>query len=332
VNLIGKVATRLPPDAAGTILRLIAGRWYERPRKRHDYNSWYPIIGKLVRRLAACPEQTAMFRRDHPYLLVAAQVRRSDLPRYNRRRQALAWVRGSGRRYRLVQEAFRALGYPDLEDACAKADGFTITRDPDPGEIRRIAILESVAKALLPDLLDQIELPPCKVIENPCAAWQGMTTCIRADVTNARWRGLRIRYRLPYVALKATLLHHDGFGDAVSTYLHELGHMFGGDNSAAFSHRRLAASLGQENGFRWPRSRPRPPRQGWTGDVTRHRRAAAWGNVLQVCFAQRTPVRSVRRWPKNRKPGPISGSGLAWSKAARQPATSWPVRPFADAR
>ncbi len=235
VKMIGKVAARLPPDAADAVLRIFAGRWYERPRKRYDFDSWYPIIDKLVHRLATSPEQTEGFRHDNPHLLVAVQVKRSDLPRYNRRRQALAWIRGSGRRYRLVQEAFRALGYPDLEDACAVANGFTITRDPDPGETRRIAVLESVAKTLFPDLLEQIELPPCQVIANPSAAWKGMTTCIRTDAT-ARWRGLHVRYRLPYVALKSTLLHQDDFGDAVSTYLHELGHMFGGDSSAAFSH------------------------------------------------------------------------------------------------
>jgi hypothetical protein len=247
VKLIGKVATRLPPDAADKVLRIFAGRWYDRPRKRYDFDCWYPIIDKLVCRIAICPEQTAAFRADHPHLLVAAGVKRSDLPRYNRRRQALAWVRGSGRRYRLVQDAFRALGYPDLEDACEDADGFTITRDPDPHETRRIAILEAVAETLFPDLIEQIALPPCKVIDNPNAAWQGMTSCIRIDPNSARWRGLRIRYRLPYLALKATLLQQDGFSDAVSTYLHELGHLFGGDSSAAFSHalsEMLSAAVG----------------------------------------------------------------------------------------
>jgi hypothetical protein len=104
--------------------------------------------------------------------------------------------------------------------------------DPD----RRVAILESLAAPLFPDLLGQVELPPCKVIENPAAVWQGMTSCIRAGDATARWRGLRIRYHLPYVALRAGLLHRDRFGDAVSTYLHELAHMFGGDSSAAFGH------------------------------------------------------------------------------------------------
>jgi hypothetical protein len=37
------------------------------------------------------------------------------------------------------------------------------------------------------------------------------------------------------VALKAGLLADGLFGDAMSTYLHELAHMFGGDSSAVFS-------------------------------------------------------------------------------------------------
>ena len=247
VDLTARVASLLSADAADAVLRILARRWYERPRKRYDFDSWYSIIDRLVRRLATCPRQTARFRADNPHLLVAARVRRSDLPRYNRRRQALAWLRDSGQGYRLVQEAFRALGYPDLEDACAEADGFTITRDPGPDETRRIAILESVAKTLFPDLLEQIELPPCKVIENPRAAWQGMTVCVPRAAPADRWRGLRIRYQLPYVALQATLLQQQDFGAAVSTYLHELAHSFGGDSSAAFSHalsEMLAATVG----------------------------------------------------------------------------------------
>lgn len=236
VKVISQIAGHLPPDAAARLLRMLTRRWYERPRKRYDFDSWYPIIRTLVQKVGACPRQTRQWRADYPHLLVAAQVKRNDLPRYNRRRQALAWARESGQPYRLVQEAFRALGYPDLEDACQEHDGFTITRAPAHGEMGRIAILEAIAISLFPDLIDQIELPPCKVIDNRRAVWQGMATCIDRAGTTARWRGLRIRYRIPYIALKADLLADDRFGDALSTYLHELAHLFGGDSSASFSH------------------------------------------------------------------------------------------------
>jgi hypothetical protein len=41
---------------------------------------------------------------------------------------------------------------------------------------------------------------------------------------------------LPYVALKGDLLAPSCFGNALSTYLHEIAHMFGSDGSASFSH------------------------------------------------------------------------------------------------
>ena len=45
-----------------------------------------------------------------------------------------------------------------------------------------------------------------------------------------------VRYRLPYIALEKSLLHTDAFGEALSTYFHELAHMFGGHRSVSFSH------------------------------------------------------------------------------------------------
>ncbi len=63
-----------------------------------------------------------------------------------------------------------------------------------------------------------------------------MTSCLPFTGPEVRWRGLRVRYRLPYVSLKAILLTDGLFGEAMSTYLHEVSHMFGGDSSASFSH------------------------------------------------------------------------------------------------
>ena len=62
-----------------------------------------------------------------------------------------------------------------------------------------------------------------------------MTTCIPIATRTHKFRGILVRYQLPYVALKASLLYSDNFGNALSTYIHELAHMFGGDRSASFS-------------------------------------------------------------------------------------------------
>jgi hypothetical protein len=125
---------------------------------------------------------------------------------------------------------------PDLEAVCAEQGGFTVTRAPTPRERHRIDLLEAAALRLLPDLLALVGAPPCCIIDNRYAVWQGMTSCVPLTGPDVYWRSLRVRYRLPYVALKATLLADGVFGEAMSTYLHELAHMFGGDNSASFSH------------------------------------------------------------------------------------------------
>lgn len=235
VKVIQKTVAKLPPDASATILQAVQSRWYDIPRRKYDFDSWHSIIGTLVRNIAASPEQKRIWRGQYPHLLVARQVKRNDIPQYNRRRQALDWMRTSGMRYRLVQEAFLALGYPTLEQACEQDGGFSVTREPNPVESKRIQVLEGLASLLLPELLAQIELPPCKIIKSERAAWQGMTTCIPIKGDPPSFRGLSLRYRLPYVALKEALLRSDHFGNALSTYLHELAHMFGGDGSVSFS-------------------------------------------------------------------------------------------------
>jgi len=236
VKTIQRVVADLPPAAAVLVLEALSRRWYEHPHKKYDFDCWTAIIRTLAHRVAESPDERACWRERFPDLLVAAPVKRSDLPRYNRRRQALAWARIAPRRYRLVQDGFLALGYPTLEAVCEAYDGFAIPRAPTGAEPSRIAILESLAQTLLGDLIEQVGLPPCRVIGNVFAAWQGMTTCIPRDGARDSWRGMTVRYRLPYVAVDETLLQPGRLGPALSTYLHELAHMFGGDSSVAFGH------------------------------------------------------------------------------------------------
>jgi len=91
-----------------------------------------------------------------------------------------------------------------LEAVCEAYDGFAVPRAPTGAEPSRIAIPESLAKTLLGDLIEQVGLPPCRVIGNVFAAWQGMTTCIPLDGAGDSWRGLTLRYYLPYVAVDET--------------------------------------------------------------------------------------------------------------------------------
>jgi len=135
-----------------------------------------------------------------------------------------------------VQDGFARLGYPSLEEACEAADGFSVARPPTAWERPLIALLEQTATQVFPDLLGEKPLPPCLIIKHDRAVWMGMAVCIPRNNQARNIAGWVMRHELAYVALKPGLLRIGRGSEALSTYLHELAHSFGGDRSAAFGH------------------------------------------------------------------------------------------------
>ncbi len=235
IDLIKKVVGKMPPEASAKVLQALKKRWNDRPRKKYDFESWHGIVRTLIRSVSQSKKQKMLWKQKYPDLLVTHQTSKKDLPRYNRRKQAMDWFRDSAKKYRLVQDGFLELEYPTLEEVCEQHDGFSIVREPEGKEVKRIQVMEALASLLLSELLEHKKLPPCKIIISDRAIWNGMAICIPLKHPLTVSGGLKLRYRLPYVALKKYLLRKDNFGCALSTYLHELAHMFGGDGSAHFS-------------------------------------------------------------------------------------------------
>lgn len=52
-------------------------------------------------------------------------------------------------------------------------------------------------------------------------------------ITNSK--GLKVRYDISKIYLKKDIFCLEGYYDGLSTYIHELCHMFGGDASVSFS-------------------------------------------------------------------------------------------------
>ena len=100
---------------------------------------------------------------------------------------------------------------------------------------QRIKLLEAVSQILLADFLKAVELPPCKIIKHDAASWRGMANCIPLKRPITVSPRMHIRYRLSQIALKRSLLFEGDFGAVLSTYLHEIAHMFGNEGSASFS-------------------------------------------------------------------------------------------------
>jgi len=236
VKIIEKTVRYLPPFAAMEVLEALKIRWYDRPQKKYDFETWVHIIKALTSIISLSQEYTNKFRKKYPHLLVSSVISRRDIEKINKRRQAMAWLRSSDKKYKLVQDGFRALDYPTLEEECDKHDGFSILRSPEGIEIQLITILESVSKILLIEFLDDIDYPKCMIIKTDNAIWTGMASCHRIYIPQKTARDLKVHFRLSYVAIKSKLLTRDNFGVALSTYLHEIAHIFGSDRSASFSH------------------------------------------------------------------------------------------------
>ncbi len=166
---------------------------------------------------------------------VAAVVRRNNILAYNQRRQSLDWLKNNERPYRLVQQAFRLLGYQSLEAACEKAGGFSLLRSPTSDEQACLALIEKLAAEIFPSLHKISGNPPTFIIRNEQSAWLGMANCLPAKEP-AFFKGYPVQFRLSYVALKPSLIQQDRFGAVLGTYIHEIAHVFGGDRSASYSY------------------------------------------------------------------------------------------------
>lgn len=236
VSVLKSVSRLLTPEAAYRVLEIFKPEWYRYPTKDYDFDSNYPIVCGLIERLSRDQKQVDRFRVSYPHLLVAERVARKDVRRYNRRRQARSWMSERPERFRLVQDGFLRLGYPSLEALCETHDGFNVVREPTPAEREPLSLLEETALQLFGRLFDLPEFPPCRILKNGVGVWMGMAECVPVREANRSGSGWGRRFGLPYIALKQYLLSPGLGGEALSTYLHELAHMFGPDGSARFSH------------------------------------------------------------------------------------------------
>lgn len=86
-------------------------------------------------------------------------------------------------------------------------------------------------------------MPERKIITNYAASYHGMASLQKNRNRLKNDRGLKYKNTVCQIYLKTTVFRRDGFYDALSTYIHEYCHAFGGDASQSFS---LALTLAIE--------------------------------------------------------------------------------------
>ncbi|HEY5561591.1 MAG TPA: hypothetical protein VIK72_07500 [Clostridiaceae bacterium] len=235
INILVGAIRNVPPSVALVLLEDYKKYWYTYPKSKYGYDSFYTVIKNLIKRLALSSNQVSIFITSNPRLLVAEETKNSNIASKNRRKQALSWLRVQDENYNLVQDSFQYLGVNTLEEKCNANNGFTLICPPNSTELKYINVLEVCVSELFKDFLNIKELPVCQVIANSQASWNGMADCLKLKEKKYNKYGYRIRYELPHVSIKRIFLNKDNFDNALSTYLHELTHAFGGDSSVGFS-------------------------------------------------------------------------------------------------
>lgn len=236
-EVILKIAVNVTPEAAVIILEKMHLFWNNYPKKKSsvEVKGWSPIINALVRRIRCSKNAIELFRKNNPNLLCASRVySTSDKIR---RHQALAWALRERTGYKIVKDTFCLLGYSFLEDECEKDCGFAESeRLPKEIEKQCFEIMECLAKEIFYDFFDFNDVwPTVRIITNSEAICKGMATLNKRKIIETNYLGLKIRYNLKYIHLKKQLFHKERFSEALSTYVHELCHVFGGDSSGNFS-------------------------------------------------------------------------------------------------
>ena len=233
IKIFERIAYKVTPEAAMAMLEAMRRYWGSHSVKRFDIKSWEATINELIRKVSSSQKCTDEFRRKHPQLFCLKPIR--TMHERNRRSQARSWLSEQSENVPLVQDEFTRLGYPLLEEACEKAGGFTQNDLPNSTESMAFDLLERVLKDSCQGFFCDIQTPRHHVIMNKSASWQGMAIIFKKKRSLLNSYGLNVKYDLSDVYLKKYLFQKGCFTEALSVYVHERCHIFGGDSSRSFS-------------------------------------------------------------------------------------------------
>lgn len=233
VDVFESISSYVSPHCASVMLEKMRKYWNTYPRRKIDIHSWSSTIDHLIYKVSRSPDEVKAFNDRHPDLLCLKQI--YSVGERNRRWQARAWLEQQDRKYTLVKYTFTVLGYPTLERTCELNGGFVVDDSPDEIQEKCFGVLEEICRKVFQGFFPMERMPERKIITNSHAAYHGMAVLFRSRQSGINIKGIRIRYDVGKIYLKSELFKKDGYFDGLSTYIHEMCHMFGHDASASFS-------------------------------------------------------------------------------------------------
>lgn len=234
VDVFEKLVYYVDAEGAMYMLEKMRRYWNSTPSKKIDIHSWYPVIKGLIRKVSESADVRHCFVQKYPDLLYLAPIH--SVEERNKRGQARAWLSQQDGKYIVVQHGFIKLGYESLENVCQKNGGFVRDDLASGVENESFVLLEELVAELYDGFFVFMkQMPSRRIICNTRAVYHGMATVFKCKGHLENDQGIVVRYDVGTVYLKKSIFSREGFYDALSTYIHELCHMFGGDASQNFS-------------------------------------------------------------------------------------------------
>lgn len=233
IDIFKAIALQVDADCAMIMLEKMRRYWNTHQRKFIDIDSWNDVVDRLVRNISKSPSTKDRFVKKYQNLLCLDNV--CTMAERNRRWQARTWLKHQEEQYIPVKETFSLLGYPTIEEECEKHGGFVLDDDANAFQTRCFKVLEDVCRNVFTGFFELDRIPERKIIVNSYAVYAGMAVIYKKQNQMLNSMGMRIKYDVRKLYLKSVLFTADGYYKALSTYVHEMCHSFGGDSSASFS-------------------------------------------------------------------------------------------------
>lgn len=231
---IRAVFRMVSPEEALELLEICKPRWKNTYGTDWERRNWYGMIEILIDKIAGDIHTKRKFEEKYQNKLVIMGY--LNWSKSYKKKMALLWFRQSEyyKTTRVVSNLFAKFEVPSIGALCEKHNGFDEEVAPDEVQRKYIKILETIAKTFFADLICYEQLPECRILLNKEAPILGKARCTKEEKRIENKYGKLVKTRISNIYVQEYILKRDMFAEALSVYLHELLHQFGGDCSRQF--------------------------------------------------------------------------------------------------
>lgn len=229
---IRDVLRKINANEALILLEIFRPHWKNTYGNDYRGRNWYGMLEILVDKVANDLQAKRKFLDKYEDKVVTIGVFWSVF----KKKMAFEWYRNS--KYYdetvVICDLFAKLRVPNLYSLCERNNGFDEDATPNMIQRKYIELLERIAKEYFENLLCYELFPNCRILLNKEAPILGKAHSQKETIKVTNKYGHIVKRKISSVYLQSYILKQDMFTEALTVYLHELLHQFGGDSSLQF--------------------------------------------------------------------------------------------------